>query len=78
MIQRCENVNRHKYRLYGGRGITVCARWRHSFLAFRADIGERPPGRTLDRINNNGNYEPSNCRWATAVQQRRNRRVGVT
>lgn len=70
MHDRCKNKSQ---RYYGGRGITVCARWA-SFEAFYADMGERPPGTTLDRIDVNGNYEPSNCRWATAKEQRANQR----
>lgn len=81
MIRRCCHLQNRQYRHYGGRGITVCERWRNSFSAFKADMGLPPPGLTLDRINNDGNYEPSNCRWATYVQQanntRRNRYVFV-
>lgn len=73
MIQRCINPRATGYSNYGGRGITVCDRW-HSFSMFLQDVGERPPSTSLDRINVNGNYEPANVRWATPVQQRRNRR----
>lgn len=73
MVQRCTNRAFHKYKDYGGRGIRVCERWR-SFENFYADMGPRPQDTTLDRINNNGNYEPGNCRWATDDQQRNNKR----
>lgn len=76
MIQRCTNPAVPNYPSYGGRGITVCVQWRENFTAFLADMGRRPaPGYSLDRIDNNGNYEPSNCRWATAKQQARNKRT---
>lgn len=73
MMQRCNDPNSNRWSLYGGRGITVCPQWR-TFQGFLADMGERPPGKTLDRINVDGNYEPDNCRWATASEQARNRR----
>jgi len=75
MIQRCTNPANPKWGAYGGRGITVCQQWRDSFTAFHSDMGERPPGASLDRIDVNGNYEPGNCRWADALTQARNRRV---
>lgn len=71
MIQRCTNPHSRKYYLYGGRGIRVCQRWRN-FENFLKDMGSRPDGLTLDRVDGNGDYEPNNCRWATAKQQARN------
>jgi len=75
MIGRCYHTSSKDYRYYGGRGITVCDRWRNSFLAFVEDVGERPgPGWSIDRIDNNGNYEPGNVRWASKTEQSRNNR----
>lgn len=74
MIERCYQRTHPKYPRYGGRGITVCKRWRKSFFNFLADVGRRPaPKMTIDRENNDGNYEPGNVRWATAKEQARNR-----
>lgn len=77
MKGRCLNPTNKDYKYYGARGITVCHRWRTSFLNFLADMGERPEGMSLDRINNDGHYEPSNCRWATAHEQGGNRRCNA-
>lgn len=73
MIQRCENPNNKAYKNYGGRGIAVCERW-HKFENFYKDMGECPGGLTLERINNDGNYELKNCKWATYEEQNNNRR----
>ena len=75
MISRCENPRQVGYKNYGGRGIRVCERWRRDFVAFRDDVGPKPgPGYSIDRIDNDGNYEPGNVRWATRPQQRANSR----
>lgn len=77
MISRCTNNNDHSYKNYGGRGISVCKRWLDSFEAFYADIGPKPsPELSIDRIDNEGNYELGNVRWATAKQQANNKRPG--
>ena len=77
MKKRCLNKNDESYRLYGGRGISVCPSWIDSFETFYRDLGPRPNGATLDRIDPNGNYEPSNCRWATGPTQARNKTNNV-
>ena len=75
MRRRCENPNSTNYKNYGARGIKVCDRWQ-SFENFLADMGEKPdPALTLDRTNNEGDYEPDNCRWATRKEQRANKRA---
>lgn len=74
MLGRCYNSNNANFYLYGERGIKVCERW-HEFENFLADIGERPEGKTLDRINPDGDYSPHNCRWATMEENLANRRI---
>lgn len=74
MIARCENQKHRSFKRYGGRGISVCARWRNSYEAFLVDMGRRPtPQHQIDRVDNEKGYEPGNCRWATASEQARNR-----
>lgn len=74
MLARCENPNDLAYKNYGARGISVCERWR-SLANFAQDMGEKPSAaHTLERINNDGNYEPGNCKWATKIEQNNNQR----
>ena len=73
MLNRCLNPNNDAYKWYGARGITVCGRW-YSFPNFLSDVGKRPAGKSIDRINNNGNYEPGNVKWSTPSEQIRNQR----
>ena len=68
MRQRCGNPNADQYKWYGGRGVKICERW-SDFVNFLVDMGERPEGKTIDRIDSDKDYEPSNCRWATPKEQ---------
>lgn len=74
MIDRCVNPNAWNYHYYGGRGVEVCARWLESFENFLVDMGERPDGLTLDRVDVEGHYKKSNCKWATWSEQQANKR----
>lgn len=76
MFDRCTNLNATGYQHYGGRGIKICDRWR-SFINFLADMGERPEGLSIDRINNEGDYEPKNCKWSTPKEQANNTRRSI-
>jgi hypothetical protein len=77
MLQRCNNPNNKDFKFYGGRGITVCDRWSW-FENFIADMGPKPEGYSIERKNNNGNYEPDNCKWATHSEQMKNKRYHAT
>lgn len=74
MIKRCTNPRSKDWENYGERGIKVCARWRFSFSDFLADMGPKPIGKSIERINNDGDYEPGNCKWATRSEQNSNQR----
>jgi hypothetical protein len=76
ILNKCYNPNSPSYAFYGGRGITLCKRWFENFDNFLSDMGEKPKGLTIERINNDGNYEPENCKWGTYSEQNRNKRHG--
>lgn len=75
MIARCELPSVNGYESYGGRGIKVCPQWRNSFTVFLNDMGSRPPNMSIDRLDNDKGYEPGNCKWSTASEQQRNKRL---
>lgn len=75
MRDRCRDENNNRYADYGGRGISVCVEWDFSFASFLADMGGRPDGMIIDRVDPDGNYTPDNCRWSTPLEQRHNRRT---
>lgn len=77
MVQRCTNPNNKQFKDYGGRGISICDRWLRDAAAFISDMGTRPEGCQIERIDNDGNYEPRNCKWATVDRQVRNKRNNV-
>lgn len=76
--RRCTDTEHKDFPKYGGRGIEFCLDWTHNYIAFKDTMGSRPEDKTLDRIDVNGDYEPANCRWATASEQRRNQRPRKT
>lgn len=78
MNRRCYDENFNTYQWYGALGVKVCARWRRSFTAFTVDMGIRPLGKTIDRVNSNRDYEPRNCRWSSCQEQSRNKRRHLT
>ncbi len=77
MLDRCLRPTAHNYSLYGGRGITICPTWINSYECFKEDMGDRPKGHTLDRINGDLGYNLSNCRWATSLQQANNTKLNI-
>ncbi len=77
ILQRCNNTKNKSYKNYGGRGIKVCKRWRNSFENFYSDMGDKPKNKSIDRIDNNGDYKPSNCKWSTAKEQCSNTRKNI-